>query len=77
MKYQQPDPRGHFGQFGGRYVAETLMPAHLELEESYNECQADPSFRAEFEAYLKNYVGRPSPLTFARRLTEHLGGAQI
>ena len=77
MKYQQPDPRGHFGQFGGRYVAETLMPALLELEESYNECQADPSFRAEFEAYLKNYVGRPSPLYFARRLTEHLGGAKI
>ncbi len=77
MKYQQPDPRGHFGQFGGRYVAETLMPALLELEESYNECQADPSFRAEYEAYLKNYVGRPSPLYFARRLTEHLGGAKI
>ena len=77
MKYQQPDPRGHFGQFGGRYVAETLMPALLELEESYNECQADPSFQAEYEAYLKNYVGRPSPLYFARRLTEHLGGAKI
>jgi len=77
VKYQQPDPRGHFGQFGGRYVAETLMPALLELEESYNECQADPSFRAEFEAYLKNYVGRPSPLYFAQRLTEHLGGAKI
>ena len=77
MNYQQPDPRGHFGQFGGRYVAETLMPALLELEKSYNECQADPSFRAEFEAYLKNYVGRPSPLYFARRLTEHLGGAKI
>ena len=77
MNYQQPDPRGHFGQFGGRYVAETLMPALLELEKSYNECQADLSFRAEFEAYLKNYVGRPSPLYFARRLTEHLGGAKI
>ena len=77
MKYQQPDPRGHFGQFGGRYVAETLMPALLELEESYNECQADPSFRAEYESYLQNYVGRPSPLYFARRLSEHLGGAKI
>jgi tryptophan synthase beta chain len=77
VNYQQPDPRGHFGQFGGRYVAETLMPALLELEKSYNECQTDPSFRAEFEAYLKNYVGRPSPLYFARRLTEHLGGAKI
>jgi tryptophan synthase beta chain len=77
VKYQQPDPRGHYGQFGGRYVAETLMPALLELEESFSECQADPSFRAEFEAYLKNYVGRPSPLYFARRLSEHLGGAKI
>jgi len=77
VKYQQPDPRGHFGQFGGRYVAETLMPALLELEESYTECQADPSFRAEYEAYLQNYVGRPSPLYFARRLSEHLGGAKI
>ncbi len=77
MKYQQPDTRGHFGQFGGRYVAETLMPALLELEESYKQCQADPSFRAEIEAYLKNYVGRPSPLYFAQRLTEYLGGARI
>ena len=63
MRYQQPDARGHFGQFGGRYVAETLMPALLELENSYNECRAAPSFRQEFEAYLKNYVGRPSPLS--------------
>lgn len=77
MSYQQPDPRGHFGQFGGRYVAETLMPALLELEEGYRQCQADPMFRVEFEAYLKNYVGRPSPLYFARRITEHLGGAKI
>ncbi len=77
MKYQQPDLRGHFGQFGGRYVAETLMPALLELEENYNQCQADPSFQAEFDHYLKDYVGRPSPLYFARRLTEHLGGAKI
>jgi len=77
VKYQQPDPRGHFGQFGGRYVAETLMPALLELEENYKQCQADPAFRTEFEAYLKDYVGRPSPLYFARRLTEHLGGAKI
>ncbi|MGW8312406.1 MAG: tryptophan synthase subunit beta [Desulfuromonadales bacterium] len=77
MSYQQPDYRGHFGQFGGRYVAETLMPALLELEEGYRQCQADPSFRAEFEDYLKNYVGRPSPLYFASRITEHLGGARI
>jgi len=77
VSYQQPDNRGHFGQFGGRYVAETLMPALLELEEGYRQCQADPTFRAEFDAYLKNYVGRPSPLYFARRITEHLGGAKI
>lgn len=75
--YQQPDPRGHFGQFGGRYVAETLMPALLELEEHYRQCQADPAFKAEFESYLQNYVGRPSPLYFAGRLTAHLGGAKI
>ena len=77
MSYQEPDARGHFGQFGGRYVAETLMPALLELEEGYNQCQTDPSFQAEFDAYLKNYVGRPSPLYFAERLTEHIGGAKI
>ncbi len=77
MSYQQPDPRGHFGQFGGRYVAETLMPALLELEESYKQCQVDPSFLSEFETYLKDYVGRPSPLYFAKRLTNHFGGAKI
>jgi tryptophan synthase beta chain len=77
VSYQQPDLRGHFGQFGGRYVAETLMPALLELEESYNQCQADPLFQSEYESYLKDYVGRPSPLYFARRLTEHLGGAKV
>jgi tryptophan synthase beta chain len=77
VSYQQPDPRGHFGQFGGRYVAETLMPALLELEESYKQCQADPSFLSEFETYLKDYVGRPSPLYFAKRLTNHFGGAKI
>jgi len=77
VNYQQPDLQGHFGQFGGRYVAETLMPALLELEENYNKSQEDPSFKTEFEHYLKNYVGRPSPLYFAQRLTEHLGGAKI
>jgi tryptophan synthase beta chain len=77
VSYQEPDPRGHFGQFGGRYVAETLMPALLELEENYKQCQADPSFQAEIDSYLENYVGRPSPLYFAERLTEHLGGAKI
>ncbi len=53
MIIKQPDPRGHFGQFGGRYVAETLMPALLELEESYKQCQADPLFQSEFEHTLK------------------------
>ncbi len=77
MSYQQPDSRGHFGQFGGRYVAETLMPALLELEESYKQCQADPTFQSEFDTYLKDYVGRPSPLYYAKRLTNHLGGAKI
>ena len=77
MIYKQPDLRGHFGQFGGRYVAETLMPALLELEESYKKCQVDPLFQSEYEHYLKDYVGRPSPLYFARRFTEHLGGAKI
>ncbi|WP_303721395.1 tryptophan synthase subunit beta [Malonomonas rubra] len=77
MSYQYPDERGHFGEYGGRYVAETLMPALLELEEAYNEIRNDPSFKEEFHYYLKNYVGRPSPLYFARRLTEELGGAKI
>ena len=77
MSYQQPDLRGHFGQFGGRYVAETLMPALLELEESYKQCQLDPLFQSDYDNYLKDYVGRPSPLYFARRFTEHLGGARI
>jgi tryptophan synthase beta chain len=75
--YNYPDARGHFGQFGGRYVAETLMPALLELETAYRAAQADPAFQAEVDYYLKDYVGRPSPLYFARRLTEHLGGAKI
>jgi tryptophan synthase beta chain len=75
--YNYPDARGHFGQFGGRYVAETLMPALLELEQAYRAAQADPAFQAELDYYLKDYVGRPSPLYFARRLTEHLGGAKI
>jgi len=74
---QQPDPRGHFGQFGGRYVAETLMPALLELEQAYRAAQADPLFHREFDSYLRDYVGRPSPLYLAQRLTEHAGGAKI
>lgn len=75
--YTYPDNRGHFGQFGGRYVAETLMPALLELEKAYDQAKADPEFHAEFDYYLHHYVGRPSPLYFAERLTQHLGGAKI
>src|SRR6266581_962112 len=72
-----PDERGHFGIFGGRFVAETLMPLILDLEKAYANAKADPAFQAEMNGYLKNYVGRPSPLYFAERLTEHLGGAKI
>ncbi|WP_372730799.1 tryptophan synthase subunit beta [Novosphingobium sp.] len=73
----QPDERGHFGQFGGRYVAETLMPLILELEREYIAAKADPAFKAEFDDLLEHYVGRPSPMYFAPRLTEELGGAQV
>jgi tryptophan synthase beta chain len=73
----QPDERGHFGQFGGRYVAETLMPLILELERAYRAAKADPAFKAEFDDLLAHYVGRPSPLYFAERLTEALGGPKI
>ncbi|MCA1661516.1 MAG: tryptophan synthase subunit beta [Novosphingobium sp.] len=68
----QPDERGHFGQFGGRYVAETLMPLILELEREYRAAKADPAFQREFDDLLEHYVGRPSPLYFAPRLTEEL-----
>jgi tryptophan synthase beta chain len=72
-----PDERGHFGEFGGRYVAETLMPLVLDLEREYRAAQADPAFATEFDDLLEHYVGRPSPLYFAPRLTEELGGAQV
>jgi tryptophan synthase beta chain len=82
-----PDERGHFGTFGGRFVAETLMPLILELEQAYGQAKSDPAFQAEMASYLTHYVGRPSPLYFAERLTEHLrevstasglsGGAKI
>jgi tryptophan synthase beta chain len=68
----QPDERGHFGAFGGRYVAETLMPLILELEQAYRDAQSDPAFAAEFDDLLEHYVGRPSPLYYAERLTEAL-----
>jgi tryptophan synthase beta chain len=70
-------PRGKFGPYGGQFVPEVLMPALLELETAYAEAQADPAFRTELEYLLKTYVGRPTPLTFAARLTKHLGGAKI
>jgi tryptophan synthase beta chain len=72
-----PDERGHFGIFGGRYVAETLMPLILEVERAYNSVKADPAFKGELKYYLDQYVGRPSPLYYAERLTQHLGGAKI
>ncbi len=72
-----PDHRGRFGQYGGRYVPETLMPALLELEQAYLKVRKDRRFQAEFEYYLKHYVGRPTPLYFAARLTKKLGGAKI
>src|SRR5262245_11730320 len=72
-----PDEHGHFGRFGGRYVAETLMPLILELEQAYATARADPAFEAELSSFLEHYVGRPSPLYFAERLTAHLGGAKI
>ncbi len=72
-----PDARGRFGEFGGRFVAETLMPLILRVEQAYEDAKRDPSFQAELDAYLKDYVGRPSPLWLAERLTKHLGGARI
>ena len=72
-----PDERGHFGIFGGRFVAETLMPLILSLEQAYKDAKADPSFQSELDHFLKHYVGRPSPLYFAERMTQHLGGAKI
>jgi tryptophan synthase beta chain len=72
-----PDERGRFGLFGGRFVAETLMPLVLELEAAYGRTKADPAFARELDYYLEHYVGRPSPLFFAERLTRHFGGAKI
>ena len=72
-----PDEEGHFGIFGGRYVAETLMPLVLEVEKAYDAALADPAYQREMDRYLKHYVGRPSPLYLAERLTAHFGGAKI
>ncbi len=72
-----PDERGHFGQFGGKYVSETLMPALTELEEAYKRYKNDKEFINDFKFYMSEYVGRETPLYYARRLTEQLGGAKI
>ena len=74
---QLPDAQGYFGQFGGRFVPETLMPALEELETAYEKAKHDPSFWAEFDSLSHDYSGRPTPLYFAERLTRHCGGAQI
>ena len=76
-RYVWPDAEGRFGTFGGRYVAETLMPAVHELEAAYVAARADPTFQAELDDWLEHYVGRPSPLYLAQRLTDHHGGADI
>ena len=72
-----PDDRGHFGMFGGRFVAETLMPLILDLEAAYSEARQSPEFQSDFDYYATHYTGRPSPLYFARSLTETLGGAKV
>ena len=72
-----PDERGRFGLYGGRFVAETLMPLILELEQAYEDAKKDPAYAAEMAAHQTHYIGRPSPLYFAERLTEQLGGAKV
>lgn len=73
----QPDDNGHFGIYGGRYVAETLMPLILEVETAYKAAKSDPSFRRDFDDLNRDYIGRPSPIYFAKKTTEILGGAKI
>lgn len=77
MTYQQPDAKGFYGKFGGQFVPETLMTAILELDQAYQEAKQDLSFQAELDALLKDYVGRETPLYYAKRLTQHIGGAKI
>jgi tryptophan synthase beta chain len=73
----QPDERGHFGPYGGRYVAETLMPLILDVEKAWNTAKNDPAFWAQYDELAKHYVGRPSPLYFGEKTTKHFGGAKI
>lgn len=77
MTYQGPDDKGFFGTYGGQFVPETLMTAIIELEAAYREAKEDPSFQAELDALLKDYVGRETPLYYAQRLSQHIGGAKI
>ena len=77
MNYQLPDEKGFYGKFGGQFVPETLMTAVIELDKAYREAKADPSFQAELDDLLKNYVGRETPLYHAKSLSTHIGGAQI
>ncbi len=77
FSYPLPNARGRYGEYGGRYVPETLIPALDELTTAYKEAQNDPAFRQLFEHYLKTFVGRPSTLYYAENLTRHAGGAKI
>ena len=77
LDFPVPDARGRFGPYGGRYVPETLIPALEELAAAYEEARRDPEFLATYRHYLKDYAGRPTPLYFAERLTEELGGAKV
>jgi len=77
FKGAYPDERGYYESYGGRYVPETLMPVLREIERAYSEARDDPAFQEEFDDLMRNYVGRPTPLSFARRLTKRLGGAKI
>ncbi|GAE94382.1 tryptophan synthase beta chain [Gracilibacillus boraciitolerans JCM 21714] len=76
-RYQQPDETGHYGEYGGRFVPETLMPAVLELEKAYKDAIQDEDFLTEFDYYLKEYVGRETPLYYAERFSKKLGGPRI
>src|SRR3990172_7608348 len=77
MSWPLPDREGHFGRYGGRYVPETLMAPLEDLERAYREAEQDPAFQAELTYYLERYAGRPTPLYFARRLTEKFGGPKV